>query len=228
MLSPSLCMTGGVPLSAVKRLTVPILACLVSAVPRGYCGSGRFLDTRSLKDSAHSDRIPSLGPPEVTQLWEGIFARSRDGSQLQKLKCKKPHGVTDVARFVDRPNGRSYNLHYSTRTAVLSQDNMPGRDNKMGARRRLRFLGRQAEVLRGITCFVIPGRSTTPGVTGRGCCSPEYDLHLYREIDVADGAGTTVRHRDECCDLEIGRASDGGKVELPAGFVVQEALCSSC
>lgn len=213
---------------AAKQLTVPILACLVPLVPQGAVEAADSWTPVVSKVRRTVTTIPPQGHPEVTQLWEGTFARSHDGSQLLKLKCKKPHGITDVARFVDRPNGKSYNLNYSTRTAVLSEDSMPSRDDKISARRRLRSLGRQTEVVLGIDCFVIPVRPTTPGVSGRGCYSPEYDLHLYREIDVTDRFGTVVRNRDEYYDLEIGRTPDGGKVELPAGFVIQEALCSRC
>lgn len=168
--------------------------------------------------------IPDQGPPDVKELWEGVYFRSHTGSQLQKLERIRPGSYAMMGFFVDRPQGKSYKLSYPTKTAVLVQRNLSGRIDRFVTRRRLARLGRKKEVFRGISCFVMPAQSASPGVGGQSCYSAEYDLNLYWEIDIPGGSGLTIRHRQELYDLEIGRSPDERVMMLPDGFVVQENL----
>lgn len=172
--------------------------------------------------------IPPTGQPEVTQIWEGVFFRSHDGSRMEKLERVRPRAYAMTGFFVNRPKGKAYDLNYSTRTAVLLQKDMPSRGDRNSVRRQLEALGRQKKVFLGIACYVMPVEMVPPIAGGEICYSPEYDLNLYIETDITDGTGRLVRHRHEHYDLEIGRTPAAAAVGLPPDFVVQESMCSGC
>lgn len=207
-----------------KQIVIIALACLaaITLLPSSTSGATDIWTPVVSNIRRTITKIPTTGPPEVVERWEGKFFRIHTGSQLQKLELVRPLRDAMIGHFIDRPKGKFYDLSYPTRTALLRQSGMPRRGDKISSRRRLSTLGRQTEVFLGLPCFVVPVSAATPSVSGRGCYSPEYDLHLYWEIDMVDSNGTT-RHRQEYYDLQIGRTPESDQVRLPKGFVVQES-----
>lgn len=145
--------------------------------------------------------IRAQGPPEVKELWEGVYLRSQTGSQLQKLERIRPGSYAAGGFFVDRPAGKSYRLSYPTKTAVLVQRSLSERIDRFVTRRRLARLGRKEDVFLGIPCFLMPAQSMPPksmpaesafpGVGGGSCYSPEYDLNLSGRL--TSRVGTILR-----------------------------------
>lgn len=178
--------------------------------------------------------IPSSGPESVTETWDGTYLRDFDGSEVRKLQRVSPSEPQEAEKgaFIDRSNQSFYDLDFSTRTAVLQQSNLAGREDPSAARAKALSLGREEEVFQGISCFVMPmDPAEFGGVTfsGKGCYSPEYDLHLYQVLSRTDKAsGLTIKTVTEMYDLEVGRAPEPDTVKLPDGFVVQDSLCSAC
>lgn len=180
--------------------------------------------------------LPDSGKPVETEVWEGTYLRDFRGSELEKLEKIRPRPAQPMhqGRFVDRSGrkGKVYKLAFRTRTALLMQDNTPERPVPAVSREQLRTAGREEDRVHGIRCFVIPMETTLfRGVefSGRGCYSPEYDLHLYQVLDsTVRGSGLTTRTRTEFYDFQLGAAPTADKMRLPTGFVVQESLCSAC
>ena len=172
--------------------------------------------------------IPPTGPREVTQIWEGVFFRSHDGSRMEKLERIRPRAYAMTGFFVNRPKGRAYDLNYSTRTAVLLQKDMPSRGDRNSVRRQFEALGRQTEAFLGIARYVMPVEVVPPTAGGEICYSPKYDLDLYVEKDFTAAADRLVRHRYEHYHLEVGRTPSAAAVSLPPGLVVHESMCPDC
>ena len=170
------------------------------------------------------------GPPQVKRSTEGEYLRSFDGSYIQRFN--QP-GIGPVGgTLFDAASGKSYQLHYPTRTAVLRSvsrsDGTPGQ-----SRDSLVASGREEKVVEGVSCFVIPAMVDAPidgaSTAGGACYSPEYRLLLYYEAGLTDlSTGTTILWRTELYDVEIGRSPSQDAVALPDGFVIQESLCESC
>ena len=170
------------------------------------------------------------GPPQVKRSTEGEYLRSFDGSYIQWFN-QPGVGPVDGTLF-DAASGKSYQLHYSTRTAVLRSVSRL-HETTGQSRDGLVASGREEKVVEGVSCFVIPAMVDVPfdgaSATGGACYSPEYRLFLYYEAGLTNlSTGTTMLWRTELYDVEIGRSPSQDAVALPDGFVIQESLCTIC
>lgn len=172
-------------------------------------------------------------PNRITETWDGIHLRRTDGSELRKLELVRPTPPEPVLEgsFIDRPNKKAYRLLFPVRTARMIQNNLPGRVDASRSREGLVGQGRQMEVVEGVPCFVVPVPAAAFGgdtFSGRGCYSPEYDLHLYQVLDRTQVSGLIIRERTELYNLELGRAPEVDAVKIPDNFVARDDLCASC
>lgn len=180
--------------------------------------------------------LPANGDPTVQEIWDGVYLRDFRGSEIQKLEKIRPRPTqpTHEGIFIDRSGrqGKAYKLAFPTRTALLQHDSVPGRPVPTASRDRLLAAGREEDMVHGIRCFVVPVETHTFGgvdFSGKGCYSPEYDLHLYQELDrTVRESGLTIRTRTEFYDFQVGVAPAADKMRLPPGFVVQENMCPVC
>lgn len=203
-----------------KQIAIGLVACLAAALHSAQAADSWTPIVSKLRRTV--TEIPSDGPAKVNEVWEGVFLRTHDGSRLEKLERVRPGPYAAAGIFDDRPKGKVYRLAYPTKTAVLEHDGQPSsRPDRSGTTSRLPDSDQQTEVIAGIPCSVTPVEGGMPGGTGKTCYSREYDLTLYFEVDVPDGTGGVVRHRQEHYDLEIGRTPPPGEVALPEGFVIQ-------
>lgn len=204
-----------------KQIAIGLVACLAAALHSAQAADSWTPIMSKLRRTV--TEIPPDGPAKVNEVWEGVFLRTHDGSRLEKLERIRPWPYAAAGIFDDRPQGKVYRLAYPTKTAVLEHDAQPSsRPNWPGTTSRLRDSNQQTEVIAGIPCSVAAIQVGMPGGVGKSCYNREYDLTLYFEVDLPDGSGGFVRHRQEHYDLEIGRTPPPGEVALPEGFVLQE------
>ena len=180
--------------------------------------------------------LPADGKPVVQEVWEGVYLRDFQGSERRELEKVRPRPTerTRQGSFIDRSGrqGKTYKLVFPTRTALLQQDNTPGRPVAAMSREQLRAEGREEDFAHGVRCFVVPVETTEFGgvaFSGKGCYSPEYDLHLYQLLDrTVRETGLTIRTATEFYDFQLGSAPAADEMRLPPGFVVQDGLCPAC
>ena len=203
------------------KIAIGLVACLAAALDSARAADSWTPIMSKLRRTVTA--IPSDGPTKVNEVWEGVFLRTQDGSWLERLERKDPERYAATGIFADRLKGKVYELAYSTETAILLEDGQPlARPEGLATASGLQDSDQQTEVIGGIPCYVTAIESNLPGGAGKACNSWEYDLMLYFEVDVPDGSGGIVRHRQEHYDLEVGRAPPPGEVALPEGFVIQE------
>ena len=203
-----------------KQIAIGLVACLAAALHSVQAADSWTPITSKLRRTV--TEIPSDGPSKVHEVWEGVSLRTHDGSRLERLERIRPGPHAASGIFDDRPKGKFYTLSYSTKTAVLEHDGQPSsRPDGSRTTSRSRDSDQQTEVIAGIPCSVTAMQGGMPGGTGKTCYSREHDLTLYFEVDVPDGSGGVVRHRQEHYQVEIGRTPPPGEVAMPEGFVIQ-------
>ena len=206
-----------------RKIAIGLVACLAAALHPARAADSWTPIMSKLRRTVTA--IPSEGPAKVNEVWEGVFLRTQDGSWLERLERKGPGSHAAAGIFADRPRGKVYELAYPTETAVLLENGQPlARPEGLGTTSGLQDSNQQTEVIGGIPCSVTAIVSNLPGGAGKACNSWEHDLMLYFEVDVPDGSGGIVRHRQEHYDLEIGRTPPPGEVALPEGFVIQDTI----
>ena len=178
--------------------------------------------------------LPASGTPDEKEVWEGVYLRDFRGSEIRKLEqvSPRPDEPRLLGTFLDRsgPQWKTYRLGVPaesplTQPAVERPDPAASRDQLISA-------GRQEDEAHGIRCFVVPIESqafTRVVIGGGGCYSPEYDLHLYQELDrTVPESGLTIRTRTEFYEFQLGVAPAADRMCFPPGVVVQESKYPTC
>ena len=180
--------------------------------------------------------IPATGAPVEKEVWEGSFFRDFRGSELRRLEQTFPpqsQPTTLKGTFLDRsrPPWKTYRLEFPTYSPISSPGVAPERPDPVASREQLIAAGRREDIANGIPCFVVPFGSQAPGAvgfSGRTCYSPEYEMHLYLELDRTGESGSTERARTEFLDVQLGVAPDADEMCFPPGLAVQDSIYQTC
>lgn len=179
--------------------------------------------------------IPAAGAPVEMEVWEGSFFRDFRGSQLRRLEqiFPRPSQSTLKGTFFDRsgPQWKTYRLEFPTYSPISSLGTAPERPDPVASREQLISAGRREDIANGIPCYVVPFGDQAPGAvgfSGRTCYSPEYELHLYLELDRTGEDGSTLRERTEFLDFQLGVAPDADEMCFPPGLAVQDSIYRTC
>lgn len=179
---------------------------------------------------------PATGASVEKGVWEGSYLRDLRGSELRKREQVFPRPAQPKLEgtFVDRsrPQWKAYRLGFPKYSPIMSSSEAPARPDPATSREQLISAGRQEDTVEGIRCFVVPFEtraSDAVSLGGRGCYSPEYELHLYQELDsTVHESGLTVRTRRELYDIQLGVAPAADQMCLPPDLIVQDSKYQTC